>query len=118
MFLAGNGAPVDTGKPNRRRRCQAGYSLCCAQGATIGLLLFGSAISHRVAAQIAPPKSVKDTAKKPVVSDQRVKIIKKTKPLVKVPGAAAGEVRSPPRPVDQDSLDRAIAAVRRRTVRS
>jgi opacity protein-like surface antigen len=58
---------------------------------------------------------VKDTAKKPVVSDVRVKIGKEigkeTKPIVKVQGAA-GEVRLPPCPVDQDSVDRAIAAVR------
>jgi len=85
--------------------------LNCSRGAIVGLLLFGSAISHRVTAQVAPPKIVRDTAKKPVVSDRRVKIGKETKPTVKVQGAA-GEVRLPPCPVDQDSVDRAIAAVR------
>lgn len=87
--------------------------LSCAQGAIVGLLLFGSGVGQRAAAQVAPPKTVKDTAKKPVVSDQRVKIIKETQPSVKVQGAAAGEVRLAPCPVDQDSVDRAVAAVRR-----
>lgn len=85
--------------------------LNCARGAIGGLLLLGSAIGHRVAAQVAPPKIVRDTAKKPVVSDQRVKISKETKPIVKVQGAA-GEVRLSPCPVDQDSVDRAVAAAR------
>jgi opacity protein-like surface antigen len=84
--------------------------LNCALGALVGLLLASGA--RGAGAQAAPPKSVKDTAKKPVVSDQRMKIGKETKPIVKVQGAA-GEVRLPPCPVDQDSVDRAIAAVRR-----
>ena len=82
-----------------------------ALGAFVGLL-FAGGVGHSAAAQVAPPKTVKDTAKKPVVSDQRVKIGKETKPSVKVQGAA-GEVRLPPGSVDQDSVDRAIAAVRR-----
>lgn len=85
--------------------------LSCAQGAVVGLLLIGSGIGQRAAAQVAPPKTVKDTAKKPIVSDQRVKISKESKPIVKMQGAA-GEVRLPPCPVDQDSVDRAMAAVR------
>ncbi len=83
-----------------------------ARGAVVGLLLIGSGTSHRAAAQVTPPKAVKDTAKKPVVSDQRVKIIKETSPSVKMQGAA-GEVRLAPCPVDQDSVDRAIAGERR-----
>lgn len=82
-------------------------------GAVVGLLLFGSGIGHRMAAQVAPPKVVKDTVqKKPVVSDQRLKLNKETKPSVKVQGEAAGEIKLPPCPVDQDSVDRAVAALR------
>ena len=81
--------------------------------AIAGLLLVGSGVGHRVTAQAAPPKTVKDTAKKnPVVSDQRLKISKEVKPSVKLQGSAGGEVKLVPCPVDQDSVDRALAAVR------
>ncbi len=81
--------------------------------AIAGLLLVGSGVSHRVTAQATPPKTVKDTAKKnPVVSDQRLKIGKEVKPAVKLQGSAGGEVKLVPCPVDQDSVDRALAAVR------
>lgn len=86
--------------------------LNCALGAVFGLLLCAGGAGRTVSAQVSPPKIVKDTAKKPVTSDQRLKIGKEAKPSVKVQGAA-GEVRLPPCTVDQDSVDRAIAAVRR-----
>src|SRR5690349_8640547 len=84
--------------------------LNCALGAVFGLLL--GAGGRDVSAQVSPPKIVRDTAKKPVTSDQRLKIGKEAKPSIKVQGAA-GDVRLPPCAVDQDSVDRAIAAVRR-----
>ncbi|HEV8447813.1 MAG TPA: hypothetical protein VGQ44_13370 [Gemmatimonadaceae bacterium] len=87
--------------------------------AMFGLLLCAGGAPRGAAAQVPRPKIVKDTAKiakdaakKPVMSDQRMKIVKETKPTVKVQGAA-GEVKLPPCAVDQDSVTRAVAAVRR-----
>ena len=53
-----------------------------------------------------PTKPVTDTAKKkPIVSDQRVKL-QKTQ-------TAGGEVKLAPCPIDQDSVDRALSALRK-----
>lgn len=77
----------------------------CA-GAIVGLLLLGSGIGHRAMGQNPPPKPVTQTPKKkPVVSDQRVKV-QKTQ-------TAGGEVKLAPCPIDQDSVDRALSALRR-----
>jgi opacity protein-like surface antigen len=76
-------------------------------GAIVGLLL-GSGVGARVAGQVPPQPPKTDTAaKKPVVSDQRVKV---QKGVVKTAG---GEVKLAPCPVDQDSVDRALNALRK-----
>jgi opacity protein-like surface antigen len=108
-------------------------------GAIAGLLLLGSGTGSPLAGQV-PPKPVTDTTvKKPAVSEQRMKIQKgltakvpEQTPVVtpgvtldkpvaaNLPAAkkgvkrqtAGGEVTLPPCPVDQDSVDRALAAVR------
>jgi opacity protein-like surface antigen len=105
----------------------------CA-GALVGLVLLASGVGNPLLGQAVPPKTLTDTAtKKPVVSEQRMKVGKELtapgvsaatteekgtlpKPVAaKKPGkaqTAGGEVKLPPCPVDQDSVDRALSALR------
>ena len=82
----------------------------------LGFILVG-AVTTSLGGQVAPPKKPPtDTAKKSAVKTEQAK---KAHPVsdihVKVSkskATAAGEVALPPCPVDQDSVDRAVAAVR------
>jgi len=86
--------------------------LAC-MGAMAGLLVVAGGVASRAAAQVQQAKPVTDTAKKkPVASDQRIKIQKGDVTKVVVTKNAGGEVRLPPCPIDQDSVDRALAALR------
>jgi len=76
-------------------------------GAVVGLLL-GSGVGTRAAGQVPPPLPKTDTAaKKPAVSDQRVKIQKN------IVNTAGGDMKLAPGRIDQDSVDRAVNAVRK-----